>query len=128
MSRKTGRRDAEPQRFHVHVRSLLLVTTEQARDQARAQRAHRHCEGARGRLVHRDDPDHERLSEEPRPDAEARHLPVVRMACGSDAVTVQGSPAAGHVWLKWMPAYTNARGSQTKRLGAHAFAPLALAS
>ena len=26
-------------------------------------------------------------------------------------------------WLRWEPAYANARGAQTKRLGAHAFMP-----
>jgi hypothetical protein len=32
-------------------------------------------------------------------------------------------PVEIYDWLRWQPAYTNARGSQSKRLGAHAFMP-----
>ena len=30
-------------------------------------------------------------------------------------------PANGRIWLAFTPAYTNQRGAQTQRLGAHAF-------
>lgn len=30
-------------------------------------------------------------------------------------------PTSGHIWLAFTPAYTNQRGAQTQRLGAHAF-------